>query len=41
LISKGENIHFDPELFGACAKDAEKLCSDVTAGQAKVSPCQQ
>ncbi|KXJ24182.1 Golgi apparatus protein 1 [Exaiptasia diaphana] len=36
---EGENIKFDPELYGACTKDAETYCSDVTEGQAKVLEC--
>jgi len=36
FVMQGENIRFNPEMYGACDGDAKRYCSDVTEGQAKV-----
>ena len=36
---QGEDFHLDRELYLACRKDRESVCSDVQAGQGRVYHC--
>ena len=37
--SKGEDFHLDRELYLACRKDRESVCSEVQAGEGRVYHC--